>query len=140
MKIRIIIAALAWIFAQSLYVNAEQDKSFNKEPITNNLETMDLLLTEMENEKDGWEVRSGMIQHAKLMEEAASLMANMDESAALIRKRCADQEGSTTRASKDCRELDSIVEVQQRMMVTLIQHLLIRQNIILRNVGILQKK
>lgn len=35
----------------------------------------------MENEKDMWKIRSGMIRHAKLMEDAATLMVNIDRGA-----------------------------------------------------------
>ena len=94
----------------------------------------------MENEKDMWKIRSGMIRHAKLMEDAATLMVNIDRGDTLSREQCINKKGSKAAVNETCRDLDSHAEVQQRMILTLIQHLLIRQNIILRNIGILQKK
>ena len=94
----------------------------------------------MENEKDMWKIRSGMIRHAKLMEDAATLMVNIDRGDTLSREQCINEKGSKAAVNETCRDLDSHAEVQQRMILTLIQHLLIRQNIILRNIGILQKK
>lgn len=140
MKFKVILTALAWILTLSFDINAEQNENVNKERMIKNLETMELLLIEMENEKDRWKIRSDMIQHAKLMEDAASLMVSMDRGGTLSRERCTDQKSSKTTISETCRDLESHTEVQQRMMLTLIQHLLIRQNIILRNIGILQNK
>ena len=139
MSVKYVVLSLGVMLAISFGANAEQSKNDHQKMMINNITKMELLLSGMENQKDGWELRSSMIKHAKLMEDSAALMESMEGVEALSSERCEGDNKLEPSASETCDKPGSHADVQQRMMLVLIQHLLIRQNIILRNIGILPK-
>ncbi len=127
------------IFVISTNVFAENHMGDHQEKMNVSIEKMEHHLDEMKIETDGWKLRAGMIRHAGMMEEAMTLANDMVIETRRKNEKCIKDEKTLPAGDETCYQIESHEETQQRLTVILLRHVIDRQNIILRNLGILQK-
>ena len=127
------IAAIFLAFVS--YTYADDTFSSEQEALNQRIEEMEALIVAMEEETDGWKLRSSMQEHAKIMEETARLASEMAEATNGDGDSCAKlrANGEDVRV---CGDSDSIRNSQYRLLVMLLRHVIYRQNIIMEKAGI----
>ncbi len=122
----------------SLGVYADTTNKTHKELMIDNLNRMNALISNLKDERDAWKIRSKMIRHAEVMEDSITLMEDMitDKKS---NEQCIKGEKNVPSGDEACYEFETYADIQQRMTVVLIQHFINSQNVILKNIGVLQK-
>ncbi len=127
------------IFAISTNAFSANHMGGHQKKMNVSIEKMEHHLDEMKVETDGWKLRAGMIRHAAMMEEAMTLANDMVIETRHKNEKCIKAEKALPAGDETCYQIESHEETQQRLTVILLRHVIDRQNIILRNLGILQK-
>jgi hypothetical protein len=96
------------------------------------IEAMNSLLAAMEGEQDEWRIRAAMQEHALLMKESIELseqLSNASDKGALDGRLhdVGDQQALDEGAIRD---------IEYRMMMTLMRHVVMRQNILMERLGL----
>lgn len=135
MKDSILIVLTAFVFLYSLGTFADGDASSFQQNLDLKILEMEALVTEMEQQPDGWELRSIMQKHAQLMEASAQLASEAIEAeynhGAVCLKRTAGE--GTTEA---CCKSENLQRSWNRLLIVLLRHTIQRQNIILEKTGV----
>lgn len=117
-------------------IHAQSSTHDHKVKMKENVSNMESLISSMENETDGWTLRSNMQVHAELMENGVKLAEEMAKAKRRENKGCLKREAGNA-DGETCNEEETQLDVQYRQMVVLMKHVIKRQNIILSKLGIL---
>jgi hypothetical protein len=135
MRFHLLIGILVCAFFASPLTQADGGLSVLQERMAGKILEMEDLVEEMENESDGWKLRSMMQQHAKIMEESANLASEIAAAEYQEAEHCLKKQHSVE-DFKDCSVPAEFQNTQYKLLVVLMRHVIRRQNIIMEKVGI----
>ena len=121
--------------------NAIADTSMHnhQEKMMKNIDEMQNVISLMEKENDGWKIRELMKQHTEMMNVAIKLSNDMILENRRQNEKCIEEEKSLAAGDETCYPGETHHQTQQRLIVTLLTHVVDRQNIILDKMGLTSK-
>jgi hypothetical protein len=104
----------------------------HKEMMQKNMTEMKELIAEMNNEIDGLKLTAVMKKHSELMMKAITLNNEMIDARKRSNEECIQRErNAAISGDETCYEVETHSDVQQRLIVMMLTHLIERQNFIM---------
>lgn len=135
MKLSIVIKALIMSYFFSQPAIGDSLSESHQEEMKLKMQDMDKVISGVNQSSDGWKVREGMKEHAVLMNDTVRIFQTLSEARRKKIKECMVKDSNEE--SSNCREIDSHIFLQDKIIVDLLAHVIHRQNVILDKIGIL---
>lgn len=117
------------------FVVAEVSMHDHKAKMESNLASMQKLLDTMKSSDEKSDIKDSMKAHSTLMKQGVKLSVDMADAKRKENKECMEHE--TTEDTESCYELETHTDMQYRLMVTLLSHVIDRQDLIMKKMGML---